>query len=230
MVLVHFQVVRQLHHQAEGIDALPLQFVADEAHDAQRPGVVVRHSGCHNALKLRQILSPRRPGDAQGPGVRHGAVRPTDAAVATDLEKLQDLLHGLHVLLRVGVGFEQVEEYQVGAVLAPGVEDVAIGNGHLSLPVDCVGYWPVPGEVEIRPRRCQLAKLLGVEVGLKLAQCHGADAAGIHPGHKEGEDVGVFEFREGFLDFKCSDFHNDMVAQWTEFGNSQCRPRGPGCT
>ena len=55
---------------------------------------------------------------------------------------------------------QQVEEKEIGAVILAGVVDVAVRDGQESLPFDGVGDGTVAGEIEKRPGRAQLAKLL----------------------------------------------------------------------
>ena len=105
-----------------------------------------------------------------------------------------------------------MEEEEIGAIILAGVVDVAVRDGQESLAFEGVGDGTVAGEIEKRTGRAQLAKLLGVEVGLQLAQGKGADAAGVHPRNQQGKNVGVSQLRKGFLDFKRSDIHNHMLA------------------
>ena len=221
MVLVHLQVVRQVHHQAEVLHAVPLQLVVDKAHNAHRPRVVVGHTGRDESLQLLHLLRARRPRHPQRPGMRHGAVHRPDASVPLDLEPPQDFRHGLNVLLCVGVRLQEVKKHKIRAVLSAGVEDVAVWDGQRALALVHVSDGTIAREVEVRPGRAEPPKLMGIEMGLQLAQGNGADASGVHPGRQQREDVGVSELGEGFMDFKRSDIHSDMLAQQADFSNSQ---------
>ena len=168
---------------------------------------VVAGAGAHHPVFLFRLGLVRPARHQQGAGVRHHVVHGAHQRVPPGAQQFQDFHHRVGVVLAVDVGFQQVGEHDVRAVLPRRVAENRAGNGISPLALVDVGARAVTGEIVEAARLHQPAQFFGPHIAFHPVQAQGAYVAHVNPRPQYGQDMRFPQLGKGVLKRKVGISH-----------------------